>query len=169
MANKLKLIFSCIFICASIGCFGQETDIIELEVFSVIGDTLRLTHAADVRLNSDKDIYNLEEEVVLTLEVFAFIATDGGGFGSPIFEFETKEFVEWEIYHGENLVFNYPKVFNNVDSSNIIINGTSLKDTLLWQQKNNDNEFVGRGEYKIVATILKINYPLSTEKIISIE
>ena len=159
----------CIFICASIGCFGQEKNPIKLELFAVVGDTFFVRIGIVVRLNSDKDIYILGEEVDLTLEVVSILATDGGGYGSTIFEFDTKEFVKWEIYQGENLIFNFPKTYRDVDSSNIIINGTSLRDSLFWQQLNNDSESVETGEYKIVATILDIDHPMSKEKIISIE
>ena len=150
-------------------CSDQEEETIVIEATEVIGDTIYINlSAGNATLKSDKDIYQLKDSVDLTLIVTP--AVFFGAVSPPVmFEFETKEFVEWKIYNEENLIFNYPKVFHPVDSSNIIFNGSLFTDSLLWLQKNNDNEFVGIGEYKIVATILDIDHPLSSEKIINIE
>ena len=150
-------------------CSDQEEETIEIEFIEVIGDTFYLNlSAGNATLRSDKDIYQLRDSVDLTLIVTPAIFTD---VASPpiIYEFETKEFVEWKIYNEEILIFNYPKVFHSVDSSNIIFNGIYFTESLLWLQKNNDNEFVGIGEYKIVATILDIDHPLSANIVIKIE
>lgn len=170
MNNKLKSVYVCLFLFLLMACSDQEEETIEIEFFEVvIGDTFYLNLSGGIpTLKSDKDIYQFRDSVDLTLIVTPVILTD---VASPpiIYEFETKEFVEWNIYNEEILIFNYPKVFHPVDSSNIIFNGIYFTESLLWLQKNNDNEFVGIGEYKIVATILDIDHPSSANIVIKIE
>ena len=133
-----------------------------------VADSFYFHIVLEASITSDKDLYQVKDSVDLRLTVLPPIVHDAA---SPpiIFEFETKEFVEWKIYNEENLIFNYPKEIHPVDSPNIIFNGIYFTESLLWLQKNNDNEFVGIGEYKIVATILDIDHPSSAKTTIRIE
>ena len=170
MNNKLKSFYVCLFLFLSISCTGTKKEIIFLKPIAVISKSYYFSPWYSV-LISDKTVYQLNETVSINLSMTYNIPMDGGGFGgSPSnFEFNTKEHVEWKFYIEEELIFNYPKIFHDVDSSNIILNRGRFKESFQWNQKDNDNKYVKTGEYKIVATILDIDHPSSAKTTIRIE